>query len=105
MEQGHLWNDDPEERKRVSTRISPSIRRFCDHKYQQPDRRFHAEDLRGWVRRETGILAPASADRILRDLRQKGVIDYRILSRRESLYEITAVQGEAAAKSAGEGAK
>jgi hypothetical protein len=41
------------------------------------------------VLRETGIAAPASADRILRDLRQKGVIDYKVLGRRASLYAVT----------------
>jgi ribosomal protein S25 len=34
------------------------------------------------------VSAPAIADRILRDLRQRGVVEYRVLSRRESLYEV-----------------
>jgi len=92
MEQANFeWRDDPEERKRVATRIAPSIRRFFVH--HGSGKKFHAEELRGWVHRETGILAPASADRILRDLRQKSMLNYKILSRRESLYEITATQG------------
>lgn len=51
-------------------------------------KRFHADELRRFVLATTGILAPASADRILRLLRQTGRIDYWVVSRRESLYEV-----------------
>jgi hypothetical protein len=69
--------------ERVSSRIALAILRFCGaHKF------FHADDLRKAVIRETGIAAPASADRILRHLRQRGKLDYRVLDRRASYYEV-----------------
>ena len=52
--------------------------------------RFHAEELRDHVRRECPT-APASADRVLRDLRQRGRIDYTLVSRSGSLYEVRAI--------------
>lgn len=92
MEQGSFdWDEQREEqeenRERVSSRIGAAILSFC-----LVNRQFHAEDLRKFVTRETGISAPASADRILRDLRQRGVIEYRVLNRRESLYEVITVR-------------
>jgi hypothetical protein len=69
--------------ERVSSRIARAIVTFCsEHK------RFHADELRKFVIDQTGIAAPASADRVLRNLRQRGWLDYKILSRSESLYEI-----------------
>jgi hypothetical protein len=88
-EQFDLWSDDDGEEQeehleRVSSRIARAILDYCrDH------RQFHADDLRRAVTNRTGITAPASADRILRDLRQRHVIDYKVLDRRASLYEVT----------------
>ena len=49
---------------------------------------FHAQDLRDYVDDMTGHThAPASADRILRLLRRKGVLDYKVVSRSKSLYK------------------
>jgi hypothetical protein len=79
--------------ERVSSRVAAAIIAFCEANLQRAERRFHAEDLRRFVARETGIAAPASADRILRDLRQRGMIEYRVLSRHASLYEVVAVRG------------
>ncbi len=36
-------------------------------------------------------IAPASADRILRDLRQNGQLDYTIVNRRQSRYKVLSV--------------
>jgi hypothetical protein len=87
-DQFDLWSDDGDDKvehlERVSSRIARAILDYCrDH------RQFHADDLRRAVTRATGISAPASADRILRDLRQKGIIDYKVLDRRASLYAVT----------------
>lgn len=71
--------------ERVSVRIAAAVKQFC-----REHRRFHADDLRNYVTEATGINAPASADRVLRDLRQKGQLNYRLLSRSESLYEVVA---------------
>lgn len=76
--------------ERVSSRIGAAVLEFC-----QSNRTFHAGDLHRYVAETTGITAPGSADRILRDLRKRGVVGYRVISRRESLYEITSVTGAA----------
>ena len=78
------WDDEQAEHKeRVFSRIARSIVDFCaEHKT------FHADDLRQHVVAETGVAAPGSADRILRDLRQRKLLDYIVLDRRASLYEV-----------------
>lgn len=49
-------------------------------------REFHAKDLRAFVLGKVGQSAPASADRIMRQLRKQGVINYTLVSRTQSLY-------------------
>lgn len=98
MIQGEFdWDEQQENLERVSSRIGAAIITFCgEHLRDEANPQFHAEDLREFVTRETGISAPGSADRILRNLRQRGVIDYRVIDRRGSLYEVLAVKGKAA---------
>lgn len=76
---------DPEQQdnlERVSTRIASAIKEFClSYRY------FVAEELREYVRQETGRLAPSSATRVLQDLRVKGELNYVVLSRSASAYE------------------
>tara|TARA_R110000824_G_scaffold247940_3_gene437026 strand:- start:1681 stop:2016 length:336 start_codon:yes stop_codon:yes gene_type:complete len=67
--------------KRVGSRIARAIASFMDTHDQ-----FRADDLRNHVAARCQC-APASADRILRDLRRKGVVNYRVLNRRQSLYK------------------
>jgi Fe2+ or Zn2+ uptake regulation protein len=86
MTQLALDLDQKEHLDRVSSRIGAAVLEFCREHHQ-----FHAGDLHRHVEDATGIAAPASADRILRDLRQKGVVNYRVVSRRESLYEVLEV--------------
>jgi hypothetical protein len=78
------FSEQQQHLERVSSRIGRAIIGFC-----RAHRRFHADELRKAVVDETGIAAPASADRILRNLRQRGVIGYKVVSRSESLYEVT----------------
>lgn len=50
---------------------------------------FHVEDLRKYVYENVrGYVAPASPDRILRDLRQRKQVNYEVVSRRKSLYRV-----------------
>jgi hypothetical protein len=74
-----------EELNRVSSAIGRAILEFA-----RVNRTFHAEDLRRAVS-TVSVTAPASADRVLRDLRQRGLISYRVVSRTESLYEVESV--------------
>lgn len=68
--------------ERVSSRIAAAILRFA-----VPGRKFHADELRQFVIEAVGECAPGSADRVLRQLRSRGVLDYRCLNRKDSLYE------------------
>lgn len=47
---------------------------------------FRMEQLAAFVADRGERVAPDSAGRILRDLRQKGAVEYTLLSRRDSLY-------------------
>lgn len=93
MSQGDLLNWQPrstppepaqaDHLERVSVRIGAAIVAFCKARV---GKNFHADELRAWVALKCGQAAPASADRVLRDLRKRKVIAYRVVSRRESLY-------------------
>jgi ribosomal protein S25 len=85
------FDEQREHQERVSSRIARAILEFC-----RAHKRFHADELRKYVVSVTGIAAPASADRILRALRQEGRIDYIVENRRASLYLVTMVEGKAA---------
>lgn len=76
-------DEQDSELKRVEERIAEAIVEFCRN-----NDRFRAETLRRFVRGRVGIVAPGSPDRVLRDLRQRGFLDYRVVSRSESMYEV-----------------
>lgn len=75
---------------RVSERIGAAIVAFCRAHLGQE---FHADELRQHVRGAVGEVAPDSASRILRDLRQQQVVGYELVSRPKSLYRVTSVVG------------
>jgi hypothetical protein len=79
--------------ERVNQRIGESVLEF--HDSWGYDRPFHADDLRNFVIGHAQV-APASADRILRDLRQRGLLDYKIVNRRQSLYQFVRPDAELA---------
>lgn len=85
--------------ERVNARVESAIKEFC-----RTHEVFHADDLRRYVVRETGIAAPGSADRILRLLRQRGQLDYKCISRSQSLYRVFSVGGVAVGTTTKEGA-
>jgi hypothetical protein len=68
---------------RVSNRIGEAIRTFCESRLE-----FHADDMRSYIATVVGPVAPGSPDRILRELRQRGLVNYVVVSRRDSLYRI-----------------
>ena len=56
---------------------------------------FHMEGLRQFVEirmRGAGHIAPDSPGRILRQLRQQGQINYKVISRRKSIYQVVPVE-------------
>jgi hypothetical protein len=71
---------------RVSDALAPRIVAWALERIGQE---FHADELR-----EAVGGAPASADRVLRDLRRRGVVGYACKSRRASLYVIRFVRPE-----------
>jgi len=74
--------------ERVTSRIGSTVLDFC--RSIGVGGAFHAQELRDYVGKH-GV-APASPDRILRDLRKRGVIGYVVVSRTKSLYRVTSVQ-------------
>ena len=78
-------NENDEYLEPVVSRIGKVIVDFCnDHEGQE----FHADELREHVAENVSKVAPGSADRVLRDLRQKGVVNYRCINRAQSRYRI-----------------
>lgn len=69
---------------RVRAKIGYVILTFFKH---HKGLEFHADELRQFVIQSVPFsVAPGSPDRIMRDLRQDGLIDYRVIDRRNSLY-------------------
>jgi hypothetical protein len=68
---------------RVTERIAAAVLEFC-----ALPRQFHMSELNAYVESSVGTIAPHSAGRILRALRQAGKVNYRVLDRSNSLYEI-----------------
>jgi hypothetical protein len=77
--------------ERVNAAIREHVIRFIGAHIGEE---FHIEELQRYVHdRVQGYVAPASPDRILRDLRQKGVLDYEVVSRSQSLYKALPLVG------------
>jgi hypothetical protein len=76
------------ELKRVTGKIGPAVLTFL--RQRGVGGTFHASDLHKFV---GSSVAPASADRILRDLRKSGECNYDVLNRRQSHYRVSAIKG------------
>lgn len=74
--------------ERVTSRIGAAIVEFCTSRVGQT---FRADELRTHVTTACGVVAPGSADRVLRQLRLTNRIQYRVLSRKDSLYRVDGV--------------
>lgn len=75
----------PRELSRCKAVIAPIIMDFV--RALGVGARFHMTDLTRYVASQTTI-APDSAGRILRDLRQAKLLNYSVVDRRQSLYRI-----------------
>jgi hypothetical protein len=71
------------ELQRVKLKTADLIQQFFDA--HQTGEEFHAEDLHAFVKAKANI-APASADRIMRDMKQSGQVNYEVINRSQSLY-------------------
>jgi hypothetical protein len=73
---------------RVRDRIGKVILLFCRARIDLGAPEFRMQDLVEFVREAIPFVAPDSASRILRDLRQRGEVACTLISRRGSLYRI-----------------
>ena len=73
--------------ERASVRMARHILDFFEERIQKHQRIFHGEDLREYVERKVQC-APGSPDRIMRDLKKAGKLDYQVTSRQGSEYLI-----------------
>jgi Fe2+ or Zn2+ uptake regulation protein len=75
---------------RVASSASEAIQTFIAARLANTDENgaaFTADQLRSYVNDNVkGGVSPSSADRVLRMLRQKGLVDYVVLNRGKSLY-------------------
>jgi hypothetical protein len=84
----------------VSKRISTAVATFVKRNLYQD---FTALELRYYVANQVGPVAPGSPDRIMRSLRQRGVINYELLDRSASLYRGLPIGYNAPAVAQGDG--
>jgi hypothetical protein len=73
----------------VSSRIAGAI---LDFMRLHDGLNFFADDLRKHVTAKCGIIAPDSAGRVMRDLRDRGLIEYQVKNRSQSLYHAGSVE-------------
>lgn len=79
----------PVELARVSGVIATAILEFFRMRRIKGLHEFHADELHNWVAGHIiSSTAPASADRILRELRRVGKVQYVVVNRRQSLYRL-----------------
>ena len=74
--------------RRVRGRIGPLVIDFA--RLVGTGKEFGIEQLQSYILSQA-VAAPASPDRILRDLRQRGLLDYVVVSRRGAVYRFTVV--------------
>lgn len=94
MTQLTLFSDDDSQREhlaRVGHKIGPTVLAFLRLRLAEGKPEFVIADLHQHVTRVHGV-APASPDRVLRDLRKRGLCDYVVVNRRQSRYRVVSVQ-------------
>lgn len=79
------------EHKRVADAIGEAILTFCRESLEAVWPIFHMDELREYVEGKVGTVAPDSPGRILRSLRQRGLVDYYVSNRAKSEYTIRSV--------------
>jgi hypothetical protein len=88
------FDDEPGDQRahlaRVRSRIGAAVLAFLRQRVALGLPEFVMEELHNYCRGIHGI-APASPDRVLRDLRTRGECDYTVVNRRQSRYKILSV--------------
>jgi hypothetical protein len=78
----------------VRASVAQAIQLFYDNRIAGNMPFFRADDLRIFVEAAIGKAAPASADRILRDMRAGRKLDYEVTNRAKSLYKFLPLTAE-----------
>jgi hypothetical protein len=86
-------DEQSENLRRVTGRLRGAIVQFCRLRLASVPR-FRADELRLYVGTFVGEVAPDSPGRVLRQLRQAGVVDCVLLDRAGSFYEVRAVRDD-----------
>ena len=76
------------ELQRVRLKIGDLIVAFHRERLFSGQHEFHANELATYIQRQIPDTTFDSASRILRNMRQRGEIDYEIISRRDSHYRL-----------------
>jgi len=76
---------------RVTDNIGATVVEFCQRRLGSG---FCAAELRGYVTQRHPLIAPESPGRILRELKKRGVVDYELVSRAQSLYRMVSVRDQ-----------
>jgi len=71
---------------RVALNLNQAIVEFWAKRVAAEEPRFTSTELRQHVQHYNYGTAPASADRVLRMLRTKGLVNYAVINRGKSLY-------------------
>lgn len=79
--------EQPRQLARVTGRIGETVLAFCR---AHVGHQFHASELSTYVMAHCGG-APASADRVLRQLRREGYVQVELVDRAGSLYRVVGV--------------
>ena len=83
-----MSDEQQENLDRVSAKIGALVLGFCQRKREGGT--FHMEDLVQAVQSAMpeNTVAPDSSSRILRILREQNVLDYEVISRKDSFYRV-----------------
>ena len=75
---------------RVKRKIGQLVTDFVYEVWQRSEKTFYVGELQQYVRARLPA-APASPDRILRQLRREGMLDYEVIDRSASRYRVLSV--------------
>ena len=88
-------SEQTENLERVKSNIGMTIFKFCSDRYRAQNYDFTANELTSYVRREHPEIVNDSTSRILRKLRNDGIVNYGVVgARKQGKYTLIGVQGE-----------
>lgn len=83
-----MENEQTQQLNRVAVTTKDAILEFMKQRLASEDPTFTSDQLRFYVTNSVaGKVSPGSPDRVLRLLRQQGMVDYYVVNRGRSLYK------------------